>query len=251
MQLRELPRGGQYSLKGNVVNVPVDVSPTVHALPRNISETQTIPIKLKRKLSYTSNYQVENVRPLSIMCALHWLMNHSAMWQNSNIEIDQDWVDTLSEQSNDTSATVDLLDAQEASDSDNVDDCDKFSEVGEDDRDGNLDTLLDEPEMDLNTVLSFAPGEGQTPISLYSDEDAEYLSFPTIFCGEQRPSQTSRKVNVSYGDICKWKLRCHDRRVAMCVPNIFFKMKKLQIKHVADTVSLAMRRCKTKGKNTL
>ena len=33
MQIRELPRGGQLSLKGNVVNVPVDVMPTITALP--------------------------------------------------------------------------------------------------------------------------------------------------------------------------------------------------------------------------
>ena len=29
MQIRELPRGGQYSLKGNVINVPVDIQPTI------------------------------------------------------------------------------------------------------------------------------------------------------------------------------------------------------------------------------
>ena len=29
MQIRELPRGGQYSLKGNVINVPVNIQPTV------------------------------------------------------------------------------------------------------------------------------------------------------------------------------------------------------------------------------
>ena len=34
MQIRELPRGGQYSLKGNVINVPVDIQPTVSCLPR-------------------------------------------------------------------------------------------------------------------------------------------------------------------------------------------------------------------------
>ena len=249
MQLRELPRGGQYCLKGNVVNVPVDVSPTIHALPRNVDETQTVPIKLKRKLTYRTNYQVENVRPLSVICALHWLMNKSALWQNSNIEIDNDWINRLSEQSGQNNSDVtEISDAAQGASASDDDDCDRFSEIGEGGGEGNLDTLLDEPETDMNTVLSFAPGEGQTPISLFSDEDAEYLAFPTIFCGEKRPPQTSRKVRVSYGDICKSELRSHDRRVAMSVPNIFFKMKKLQIKYVADTVTLAMRRCKTKGK---
>jgi hypothetical protein len=27
MQIRELPSGGQFSVKGNVVNVPVDIQP--------------------------------------------------------------------------------------------------------------------------------------------------------------------------------------------------------------------------------
>jgi hypothetical protein len=37
MQIRQLPRGGgQFSVKGNVVNVPVDVQPTINSLPRNM-----------------------------------------------------------------------------------------------------------------------------------------------------------------------------------------------------------------------
>ena len=36
MQIRELPRGGQLSIHGNVVNVPADVSSTVSTLPRPI-----------------------------------------------------------------------------------------------------------------------------------------------------------------------------------------------------------------------
>ena len=38
MQIRELPRGGQYSLKGNVINVPVDIQPTINCLPRPMDE---------------------------------------------------------------------------------------------------------------------------------------------------------------------------------------------------------------------
>ena len=35
MQIRELPRGGQYSLKGNVINVPVDIQPTINSPKTN------------------------------------------------------------------------------------------------------------------------------------------------------------------------------------------------------------------------
>jgi len=38
MQVRELPRGGQLSIHGNVVNVPADANSTVNVLPRPINE---------------------------------------------------------------------------------------------------------------------------------------------------------------------------------------------------------------------
>ena len=49
MQIRELPRGGQYSLKGNVINVPVDIQFTVNSLPRHMDENCTVAIQLKKK----------------------------------------------------------------------------------------------------------------------------------------------------------------------------------------------------------
>lgn len=51
MQLKELPRGGQLNLKGNIVNVPADVNTIVKLLPRMLDNTETIHVKLKRKLS--------------------------------------------------------------------------------------------------------------------------------------------------------------------------------------------------------
>ena len=52
MQIRELPRGGQYSLKGNVINVPVDIQPAINCLPRPMDENFTVAIQLKKKLAY-------------------------------------------------------------------------------------------------------------------------------------------------------------------------------------------------------
>ena len=52
MQIREIPRGGQYSLKGNVINVPVDIQLTINCLPRPMDENFTVAIQLKKKLSY-------------------------------------------------------------------------------------------------------------------------------------------------------------------------------------------------------
>ena len=99
----------------------------------------------------------------------------------------------------------------------------------------------DEPDEPLvPQELTFAPGEGQIPVSVFKDENAEYLAFPTIFCGQKRPDNRDRVHNVPYSDICKYELRCVDRRVASNVPNLFFKVKQLQIKQVCDKVTLAL-----------
>ena len=57
IRVRELPRGGQLSIHGNVVNVPADVNSTVSTLPRSIDQSQTIPITLKRGSCYKYHYQ--------------------------------------------------------------------------------------------------------------------------------------------------------------------------------------------------
>ena len=128
-------------------------------------------------------------------------------------------------------------------------DSDHYSEIDANDHVGNIDTLVDDADIDnkYDKVFTFAPGEGQHPLSLYQDKDAEYLCFPTIFCGQTPPSRDERLVPVHYSDIVKWELRSVDRRAAQSVLNIFFKHKKLQMKQISDKVNLAVRRCKKRG----
>lgn len=99
----------------------------------------------------------------------------------------------------------------------------------------------------LCKTFSFAPGEGQVPLGLYQDKNAEYIAFPSIYCGQKRPENKDRQTPVHYSTICKWELRSNDRRAACSVPNIFFKLKKLQIKQIQDRVNLAMRNCQLNG----
>ena len=87
MQLRELPSGGQLSIHGNVVNVPADVNSTVNVLPRPINESQTIPIKLKRRLGYKHHYQFQNVRPSKVLEAAQYLVRNSEIFKNEGIQV--------------------------------------------------------------------------------------------------------------------------------------------------------------------
>ena len=241
MQIRSLARGGQFSLKGSVVNVPADVEPTIRALPRLPNESETIPVKLKRMKEQKHAVITENVRPHAVMNALQTLLKTSELYKQADITVDDKWNINSTESNdigNDTSND----------ESSNNDESDAFSEV-EDLDIAPLMTLLDKQTPDRNEILSVAPGEGQKPLSIFKDPNAEYLAFPTLFCGQKRAENTERQVPVYYSDICKWELRSVDRRVAVHIPNIFYKMKKLQAEQICNKVHLAVRRCKTKGKS--
>ena len=101
---------------------------------------------------------------------------------------------------------------------------------------------------DGDRIISFAPGEGNRLLCIFTDKDSEFLSFSTIYCGKRQADNSERLVPVHYSTMCKWELRSKDRRVAQSVPNIFYKLKKLQIRQIQGSASLSLRKCKTKGK---
>ena len=100
MQLRELPRGGQLSIHGNVVNVPADVNSTINSLPRPLNELQTIPIKLKRRLSYNHHYLLENVSSIKVLKAAQYLVETSQLFTDEGIEIDTSYLNTYNQYNN-------------------------------------------------------------------------------------------------------------------------------------------------------
>ncbi len=270
MQVRELPRGGQLSIHGNVVNVPADVNSTVSVLPRPVNESQTIPIKLKRRLGYKHHYQFQNVRPSKVLEAAQYLVRTSQLFKNEGIQVmdsyvpnqvdnEDEWSEFISKDKKETSENLSInLNAQSqeevnatnaSNDSIDNDTDDEWCETTERSS-GVMDTLLQEPDItqDGDRIISFAPGEGNRPLGIFTDKDSEFLSFPTIYCGKRQADNSERLVPVHYSTMCKWELRSKDRRVAQSVPNIFYKLKKLQIRQIQGSASLSLRKCKTKGK---
>ena len=104
---------------------------------------------------------------------------------------------------------------------------DEFSEVDSNERVGNVDTLVNDTNIErkFDQVLTFALGKGRHPLNLYQDTDAEYLCFATIFYGQRRSNISERTTLVHHSDIVKWELQSIDRRAAQSVPDIFFKHK--------------------------
>ena len=263
MQVRELPSGGQLSIHGNVVNVPADVNSTVSVLPRPINESQTIPIKLKRRLGYKHHYQFQNVRPKKVLAAAQYLVRNSEIFKNEGIQVmdnyvsntvnnEDEWSEFISEDIKETSqnvSSVENVETETRNDTIDNDTDDEWCETTERSS-GVMDTLLQEPDITQHgdRILSFAPGEGNRPLGIFMDKDSEFLSFPTLYCGKRQADNSERLVPVHYSTMCKWELRSKDRRVAMSVPNIFYKLKKLQIRQIQGSASLSLRKCKTEGK---
>ena len=254
MQIKELPRGGQIAMHGNLVNVPADVNKTVKLLPRNMNDSETIPLKLKRNVNFKSHITFEHVRPEKIIAAATWLVNNSRLFRNEGISLNTEWnalnKDTLLQEEEIVNSVLNCNNVLE-----DKNNCEVDSEQWSEDENavlkpsGNFDTVMQPADFrEFNRILSVAPAEGNTPLGMFQDVNAEFLSFPTIYCGESRQNNNSRTTPVHYSTICKWELRNADRRVAKDITNIFFKLKKLQIKQISDKVSLAVRKCKLNGK---
>ena len=86
MLLRDHPVGGQTFVRGNFVNVPVDIAPTVNTLPRSLNDAETVTIKFKRKKQYKRCEFKETIRPMAVWTALDYLLKESPLY-NCNIMI--------------------------------------------------------------------------------------------------------------------------------------------------------------------
>ena len=59
----------------------------------NADTSQTISIKLKRRLSQKRHYQFQSVRPRKVLKAAKYLFKTSELLQNELIEVQENWLD--------------------------------------------------------------------------------------------------------------------------------------------------------------
>jgi hypothetical protein len=86
-KILQAPRGKQFKISGNVVNVPADVTNTINTLPRLPQDTGTIKVQLKRWLQYKSSALSLNVRPHKVLQAAAWLTNNSPLYKEEGITL--------------------------------------------------------------------------------------------------------------------------------------------------------------------
>ena len=177
-------------------------------------------------------------------------METSWLFRDEGIEIDTSYLNTYNEYGNESQPLQLNINETQSEESEQLcEESDPWLEIEECPA-GVMDTLLVEPDVsqDYDNIISFAPGEGNRPLGLFVDQNSEYLSFPSIFCGKKRSDK--RQISVQYSTICKWELRSQDRRVAESVPNIFTNLRNFKSQEFRTVLVYQFGSAKRKVKNT-
>lgn len=231
MLIQKLGIDRQCGLKGNVINVINPINETANILPRRFNETSVIQLMLMRKMEYRTPYLYETVRPKKIYDAAKYL-SKTVLYQEEGIVLSEDWLRTIG-----TDEIPFVVDPEKKSCDPIVEDLD--TKPIDDLNPGGQETLLiDFDAIENNEAIRFAPGEGQRPISLLMDLNAEALSFPSIHCGERR---TFKIPGITHTDIAKSDARHRDRRCA--IPSkLLYSYKLAQTFQIANQVNLCLRK---------
>ncbi|CAM4956354.1 unnamed protein product [Rotaria socialis] len=245
MVIRTLGFCKQFGLKGNLVNVPMNVDINVSILPRSFSDTHTIQLKLMRQMKNKNAFMYETIRPKVVHTAIKYLIGQE-LYKDEGIVISNDWIKEYSNERenfivNDEDKKLNVNENREEVFDD--DDDDDWNEL--DDKPispGATETLLNDETNNQNDIgIKFAPGENNRPISILMDLKVDELRFPKIYCGKQRKIKDN--VRLTYAKIAKSELRMFDRRCGR-VSKLFFTYKKLQTRKFSDAISINLRKTK-------
>jgi len=91
MSIRSLGYSKQLGLKGNLVNVPMNVDTNVSILPRTFSDTQTIQLKLMKQMKNKNAFMYETIRPKVVHTAIEYLIEQE-LYKDEGIVISNNWL---------------------------------------------------------------------------------------------------------------------------------------------------------------
>ena len=186
MKIMSLPKGSQSGIKGPVVSVPSNTVETVKVLPRPQSDDQMIRVKLKRKLCYKGYYEYKFVSKKKVLEALHYLKANNKWY--TGIDIDEEWNNDLSEDVEEETLCTDKLFPVEDEDDDEDDDVNEDEDFDSRLSGLQLDSCLQKIDIRqeildgyFQDIISCAPCEGNSPVSLLNNEPNEGKCFPRLF----------------------------------------------------------------------
>ncbi|XP_052809481.1 uncharacterized protein LOC128237946 [Mya arenaria] len=277
MKLVALPKGRQSGIKGSVVNVPVNCEQVCSTLPRTPGTAGIIPLKLKRKQQYKGYVKFQYIRPEKIMLALRWLQKHNVHYKN--IEENSSWLDdTLNEdqdtfnelikdkptledddtdtsqiimQTNDNEKVSSSSHTQVVSSSDSDSDIENANDPGDTLRGLHYDTCVQSvnPNLDVDKILSIAPGENKIPMSILMDTNFEEMSFPSLFPTGQFGFRAERPVKLTAKKYFQERLLDASTIFARDVEYLFVAQTIIERQQIQDSMSVALRKTYTADEN--
>ena len=87
MKMVALPSGKQRCIHGPAVNVLSKLDSVCTMLPRLPSQTELIPLKFTRKLSYKGHYMYDFVTPEKLTNALRWLKINNPLYADIEVKM--------------------------------------------------------------------------------------------------------------------------------------------------------------------
>ena len=116
------------------------------------------------------------------MVALHWLKRNSIFYKNTEVTIDEDWATRVTRDCEEKECFSSEVESPENSNVETSHNTSAVCTVYDSDEEqtqlenvGNIDTLVDGADIENRTnMFTFAPGEGQRPMSIYQDTDSMF-----------------------------------------------------------------------------
>ena len=258
MKVLSLPKGGQKGVKGPCINVPSDLNTVTSTLPRPINEAQLIKVKLKRKLQYKGYHQFQWINPTKVQQAVQFLINHNKWYSDVTLQnkwynqddiedmlLDENSQDTVSKDNDET--TVNNTE-DENDDKTSANDLPSYPE----------ETCLQPIDLGqevLDTdgkIFCLAPGENQTPKSVFRENGIDAMAFPHLHPSGEFGFSMDRQLKLTPSKYFNVRLFSADTRFATDNQYIFFAQYVTEITNVTSNISIALRKGNHKtedGKN--
>ena len=272
MKISARPSGGQRAISGAIVNVPIDTFDTCTHLPRPPPNSEMIMLQLKRKVEYKSSVFNQYIRPSRVMAGLDYLIKNNTLYYGINkntsafsadTEPESGWNDIIDKEEPDSQLNQQHLDIvpkttiekddhksltnqtnnKTDTDTELSDDSEISSEDNEIEKCFPYDTCL-QPS-DGNEIFSIAPAEGNTPLSLLTDPNAEHLAFPTLFPKGRFGYTYKRDTKLHHRQYLNARLLNVDTRFATNTDYIFFSQFHVEKKQLLDNVQIALRKVRS------
>lgn len=200
------------------MNVPVNVDTNVKVLPRVLTDSNMIHVRLARKMEYVKDYLSGVVRPKLLYDAAKKFVS-KPLCLEEGIQLSNNW----------------YYEEGEAPDLEN----DFYTE------NQIYETMLtnDNGVNLLEKGIRFAPAEGYKPTSVLFDPNCEFMAFPKVFAGFKMEPKHNGK-DISYSDFAKSMAMRYDRRVAQRGDLLLFMAKKLELTKICNNISICLRKKK-------